>query len=219
MLLSEQLPANTIVNRIIPKNAFDIYTHTKQKKQMVDLIERIRWTNKLSLETINVSGKELLEIQLFEVELRKDDRVADLLQVIDKAIPYHIIFQLNYKDKSFISVSKKHKHPADENSAVIDWTFSTDWFDHSNNSYALKLERSLDFIFLDFCTQLSGHEGKAKTIDELIRFEAKADELKKSISKIKSKITGSKQFNKRVELNIQLNDKELQLLQHLKGQL
>ena len=30
------LPASTIVNRFIPKNAFDDYTNTKQKKKFVE---------------------------------------------------------------------------------------------------------------------------------------------------------------------------------------
>lgn len=216
MSLSEQLPVKTVVNRVVPKNAFDSYTNTKQKKQMVDLIERIRWTNKLSLETINLSGKEITEIQLFEIELRKKENVSDLLQVIDKAIPYHVIFQLRYLDKRLISTSKKHQHPGNENTAIIDWTFSTDWFNTKDDNYALKLERSLDHIFLDFCKLISGRDRNAKTIDELITFEAKADQLIKSINKIKSRITTSKQFNRRVELNIELNKLESQLDEHLK---
>ena len=45
------LPKQTQVNKSIPKNAFDSYINSKQKKLFVDIIERIRWTNKLSVET------------------------------------------------------------------------------------------------------------------------------------------------------------------------
>ncbi|QHS56811.1 DUF4391 domain-containing protein [Mucilaginibacter sp. 14171R-50] len=211
MSLSEQLPVKTVVNRVIPKNAFDSYTNTKQKKQMVDLIERIRWTNKLSLETINLSGKEITEIQLFEIELRKKESVSDLLKVMDKAIPYHVIFQLHYADESLISTSKKHTHPGDEDTAVIDWTFSTDWFDNKDDNYALKLERNLDYIFLDFCKQLSGRNDKAKSINDLIVFETKIGELTRSITKLNTGISSCKQFNKKVELNTELNKKREQL--------
>lgn len=211
MSLSEQLSAKTVVNRVVPKNAFDSYTNTKQKKQMVDLIDRIRWTNKLSLETINLSGKEITEIQLFEIELRKKDNISDLLQVIDKAIPYHVIFQLRYADKSLISTSKKHQHPGDENTAVIDWTFSTEWFETRSNNYALRLERNLDYIFLDFCKQLSGRNDNAKSINDLIVFETKISELTRSITKLKAGISSCKQFNKKVELNSQLQKRILEL--------
>ncbi len=214
MSLSKQLPTKTVVNRIVPKNAFDTYTNTNQKKQMVNLIERIRWTNKLSLETINLSGKEITEIQIFEIELRKKENVSSILQIIDKAIPYYIIFQLRYADKILISTSKKHQHPGDENTAVVDWTFSTDWFDNKSNRYALKLERSLDHIFLDFCRQLSGRYNNARSINDLISFESKYSELNKAIIKIKSNIASCRQFNKKVELNTELNKKmkEIDLL-------
>jgi len=211
MPLSEQLPAKTVVNRIVPKNAFDSYTNTKQKRQMVDLIERIRWTNKLSWETINLSGKDITEIQLFEIELRKQDNVSDLLQVMDKAIPYHLIFQLNYEDKSLISTSKKHQHPGDENTAVIDWTFSTGWFDATCDNYALKLERNLDHIYFEFCIQLTGRDFKSKSISDLITLETELSDLNKAIAKLKSNIASCKQFNKKVQLNIELNNKVSEL--------
>jgi hypothetical protein len=214
MSLAKQLPFNTIVNRVIPKNAFDSYTNVRQKKQMIELIERIRWTNKLSLETINLSGREISEIQIFEIELRKKEYIVDLLQVIDKAIPYHVIFQISYGDMTYISTSKKHPHPGDENTSVIDWTFSTEWFDIKNQTYFLKLERSLDHIFLAFCKRLSGQDTGAKTMEEQIAFSAKTNELIKSIGKIKSRLLSCKQFNKRVELNIELQSKELELQRH-----
>ena len=42
------LPDATRVNRVVPKNAFDKYTNSKQKKRFKDVVQRISWTNKLS---------------------------------------------------------------------------------------------------------------------------------------------------------------------------
>jgi len=52
------LPKHTVVNKIIPKNAFDNYANTKQKKLFIENVEKIRWINKLSKETVNLSGNE-----------------------------------------------------------------------------------------------------------------------------------------------------------------
>lgn len=38
------LPPFTYVNRAIPKNAFDPYTGTKEKKEFVEKVDKIRWT-------------------------------------------------------------------------------------------------------------------------------------------------------------------------------
>lgn len=198
------LPKHTQVNRVVPKNSFDAFTNTKQKRLFSTVIERIRWTNKLSKETINLSGDDVKEIQIFVVELHKKEMVEPLLDIIDRAIPYHIIFILLYEDELMISTSKKHQHPANENQAVIDWTFRSEWF--TDNSYSLNLKQSLDDTFSDFCLQLSGK--KKMSIDELIEYEAKLKELEKQKTKLEAAIRTAKQFNKKVELNIKLTEIE-----------
>jgi hypothetical protein len=183
-------------------------------KQMVDLIERIKWSNKLSRETINLEGKEIQEIQIFEIELRKQDDITGLLQVVDKAISYPIIFNLQFKDNVCLVASQKHKNPVNEDVAVIDWTFSTGWFKKEKHIYRLNLERNLDFIFLDFCKQLANSERNIGSMLELVSFEKKFYELSKSILKLRTAISKATQFNQKVKLNIDLQTqlKKLQLL-------
>ncbi|MDZ7847391.1 MAG: DUF4391 domain-containing protein [Owenweeksia sp.] len=41
------LPKKTEVKRVVPKNAFDRYTSTRQKKLFTDKVHRITWTHKL----------------------------------------------------------------------------------------------------------------------------------------------------------------------------
>lgn len=206
------LPSKSMVNRIVPKNAFDDFTNTRQKKQIVDLIERIKWTHKLSIDTVNLAGKEISEIQIFEIELRKKDKIAELLQVIDKAIPYPIIFYLCHRNEIAISASLKHRHPANEDLSVIDWTFSTnDWIKDISDQFKPKLERSLDYVFFTFCKNLSGRFNSAKTVAHLATLERKYSDLAKAIEKQKYAVTACKQFNKKVELNTELLKMQAQL--------
>ena len=118
------LPISTNVNRFIPKNAFDAFTSAKQKKKFTDVIDKITWLNKLSKETINLTGKEVLELQIFEIKLKEECYPKDLLDIIDKSIPYQIIFVLSYHDIILISTSKKHNHPLNQDNAVVDWSFA-----------------------------------------------------------------------------------------------
>ena len=196
------LPKHTQVNRVVPKNSFDNYTNTKQKKLFVEVLERIRWTNKLSKETINLAGNDIKEIQVFVLELHKKDKVDQILEIIDKSIPYHIIFVLIFEDELMISASKKHTHPANDNLSVIDWTFNSGWF--FDYPYVLNLKKSLDETFSDFCLQLSGK--KKMTIDELIEYEAKLKSLNTEKAKLEIAIKKAKQFNKKVELNMKLTE-------------
>lgn len=207
------LPSTTKVNRVIPKNAFDKYTNTRQKKLFSDLIARITWTHKLSPQTINLQAKEIQEIQIFQVELKTKTDIQAVLAIIDKAIPYTIIFIVEFDDSMFISTSTKHAHPVNEDNSVIDWTFKTDWFLKSENKYSLTLKKSLDSVYQDLCVQISGKPTMAnKPIEVLIEFKREILILEKEIARLKTGIKNGKQFNYKVDLNIKLKEVEKQLL-------
>lgn len=206
------LPQQTIINKVVPKNAFDNYTNTKEKALFSSLISRITWINKLSEETLNLAGQDILEIQIFSVELKEHGDPKTLFDIIDKSIPYHIIFVVKYKESVFISTSKKHPHPADENNSVIDWTFRSVWFNANKNQFVLNLKKSIDAVYLDFCNQLSGHpEKKEKSLDSLIDLNRRVDKLNKEIDSLKAAIARSKQFNHKVDLNMKLKEVEREL--------
>ena len=133
-----QLPPTTLVNRVIPKNAFDNYTSSKQKRLFTEKLAKIKWENKLSAQTINLGGKDVKEIQIFSVALKEKEQFGDILQIIDRSIPYPIIFVVTCEDLRMISLSKKHAHPTNENIAVIDWTFTSDWFTANKNPYQVE---------------------------------------------------------------------------------
>jgi len=207
------LPTSTKVNRVIPKNAFDKYTNTRQKKLFSDLIARITWTHKLSPQTINLQAKEIQEIQIFQVELKTMTDIQAVLAIIDKAIPYTIVFIVEFDESMYISTSTKHPHPVNEDNAVIDWTFKTDWFLKTENKYSLHLQKSLDSVHHDLCVQISGKPAMSnKPIDELIEFKREILILEKEIVRLKSGIKNGKQFNHKVDLNIKLKEAEDQLL-------
>lgn len=204
-----ELPRHTIVNKVIPKNSFDSYTNTKQKKLFVEVVERIKWLHKLSKETINIKGIDVNEIQIFEIELRQKEKIEVLLDVIDKAIPYHIIFILRFNNERLVSLARKHTHPTNENQSVIDWTFRSPWFSVDNIPLELKLKGSLDDVFNDLCFQISGK--KKKSITELIQYEEELKRLKDEVIKLESAIKRSKQFNEKVQLNLKLQNIHAQL--------
>ena len=149
-----ELPKSTIVNRFIPKNAFDDFTNSSQKKKFTDTIDKITWLNKLSKDTINLNGNAVKEIQIFEIKLKTKEKIQTLLNVIDKAIPYHIIFIVTFGEETYLSTSKKHNHINNENIAVIDWNFISDWQHNKEKKISLNLKESIDFIYTDFCSAL-----------------------------------------------------------------
>jgi hypothetical protein len=206
------LPHTAKVNRVIPKNAFDNYTTSKQKKLFTELIARITWTHKLSPDTINLEAKDIKEIQVFKIELKVKQEIQPILDIIDKSIPYNIIFVVEHDSMIYISTSAKHPHSTNEDKSVIDWTFKTDWFSPPENKYTLQLKKSIDAVFHDFCIQLTGNSTLGdKPLADLIEFKKKVESLEKEIARLKSGIAGSKQFNNKVDLNLKLKAKENEL--------
>jgi hypothetical protein len=206
------LPARTKVGRVVPKNAFDEYTNTKQKKLFTDCIRRITWTHKLSEDTVNLDTKDIQEIQVFKVELKQKSDIPIILEVINKSIPYHSVFWVEHNQEAYISTASKHPHPTNDDVAVIDWTFTSDWFNKDNNTFAFNLKGSLDAVFKDLCVQLTGKPELGKqSLNSILKIQQEVDRLKKEISKFKSAISKSKQFNEKVDLNLKLKTAQKEL--------
>ena len=206
------LPIRTKVGRIVPKNAFDDYINTKLKKQFTDDIQRITWTHKLSRETLNLEGKDIKEIQVFKIELKEDTEIPKILEIINKAIPYHIVFWIEFNNQAYISTAAKHPHPTNDDISVIDWTFTSDWFEKNKNNYVLNLIGSLDSVFKDLCVQLTGKADLSeKPMDLILENQQEVDRLQKEIARLETAISRSKQFNKKVELNLRLRKAEKEL--------
>ena len=200
-----KLPASTIVDKIIPKNSFEEYATAKQRKLLSSYVARIKWLNKISTQTVNLQGKEINEIQIFELELKEKFNINELLALINKVIPYQILFVLRFNEEVMYSVSKKHIHPANENQAVVDWTFSTTWTNVIDDQFEIQLSKTLDFVFQDICFKISGkNRSKEKDIETLIAKEQQLKQLNSEIEKTQKAIDKCRQFNKRVELNQKL---------------
>ena len=206
------LPPTTVVNKVVPKNSFDKYINTKQKKLFSEFIEKIRWANKLSKQTIRLEGKDVNEIQVFEISLKKKTAADDLLNIIDRHIPYHIIFVLLFENEVLYSAAQKHTHPVSDESSVLDWRFSSNWVNQDESLFRLNLKINLDEVFADFCLQITGKEKRQnQTLSQVIIIEQNRKLLLYEINKLEADIKGCKQFNKKVELNLKLQSKKAEL--------
>ena len=206
------LPASTIVQRIVPKNSFDSFTNRKQKDLFTRDIAKITWSNSLSTTTTNLPSKDISEIQIFTIALKERKDITILLNVIDKAIPYHIIFIVEFETSIYISTSSKHPSPINEIKSVIDWTFKSDWHNKNKKRYTLELKRNLDYVFYEFCRQLSLKSNRSiKNINDLVQYNLQISALIKDIEETQKSIASCRQFNKKVEMNLKLKQLEEQM--------
>jgi len=203
------LPISAKYERVIPKNAFDEYTNTKQKTLFKDQVLRITWLYKLSKDTINLGYNAIDELHVFVVELKEWTTIKPILEIIDKAIPYHIIFVVRYDNESYVSTSAKHIQKSDTDMAVIDHTFTSGWYSDDELPYSINLQESIDSSYKDFCSQLCDRQiSPDKSLSDLVAEEIEIRKIKNEIKLLKSKVKKCKQFNKKVELNMQLKKVE-----------
>lgn len=90
------LPASTIVDRVVSKEK--IYSHgdvnSSVKRKFIDQIDKIVWSNKISPQTLNVSSGQYDEIEVFQIYLKNGQIDNKVLNIIDGAIPYLVLFVL-----------------------------------------------------------------------------------------------------------------------------
>ena len=96
------LPKSTEFNKRIPKQKFyeNIAVTPAMKKAFVEQIRIIYWRNKIATTTLNLAaGGQVTEIEVFEVRLSAPELDESVLRQIDREIPYHILFLLEYEGK------------------------------------------------------------------------------------------------------------------------
>lgn len=213
------LPKTTEFNKRIPKQKFyDNLTVTPAlKKVFIDQIKTIYWRNKIAASTTNLApGTVVTELEVFEVRLNSQILDDSFLCQIDKEIPYHILFILEYEGKYKAVIGYKEESGGNTVFKVNRY-YSTEWVDE--DALPLKLKGlSVDSVYENFVRQIAGDALAATTSGETLKEAVDRDEkhqaLQTQIAKLQKKIKSEKQLNKQMELNAQLKKlkKELEVL-------
>lgn len=214
-----QLPSSTLVNRKIPKNKFyeKLQANHHLKELFIEQVESIIWKHKLSKDTIRLEPKEdIEEIQIFEVHLKEQTYSLDLLRSIDKAIPYPILHVLIYDGQAKLAIAYKERNQTDDNRSVIRSYHETDW--QPVESIELNIFQGLDLkaVYENIIRQLLPNKMKPEIeLSAVLERQAHIDKLTRECQRLESKLRAEKQFNKKVELNMELQRKRKELNQLL----
>ena len=216
-----KFPQQAKVDRLIPKNKFyeQGKANTKIEQLFVDQVENIRWAYKLASSTIHLQDQEdLKEIQIFRVKSRVEDLDVSILSFIDKLILTPIIFEVVYQDKVKVVATYKRLNQADKTKAVIGQYYASGWLEDVNR-VELPLYLKLADLYEHFIAQIlpitssedSGDDDESVSIELKLQKAQQLESLQKQLDKLKSKLRNEKQFNRRVELNKQLQNLQLQI--------
>lgn len=197
-------PKSTEFNKRIPKQKFyeNIAVTPAMKKAFVEQIRIIYWRNKIATATLNLAaGEQVTEIEVFEVRLSAPELDESVLRQIDREIPYHILFLLEYEGKYRAVIGYKEA-AAGKTAFKVDRYYSTEWL--GEDDLPVHLEGlTLDAIYENFVRQIAGTAltgEKDTTLKESIEQQKQREQLEKQIAALEAKIRKEKQPKKKFEL-------------------
>lgn len=205
-----ELPKSTEFNKKIPKQKFyeNLEISPSLKKIFIEQIDKIIWNNKIASSTTNLADGSLVkEIQVFEIFLKSPNLDDELLRHIDRAVPYHIVFILEYQGRYKACISYKEAATSGNRAFKVNSYYYTDWLDKQN--LPLKLDGlNLDAAYENFVRQIAGETLQKMVSDESLKDSVARSEqkelLQKQILALESKIRKEKQLNKQMQINNEL---------------
>lgn len=214
------LPKTTEFNKRIPKQKFyeNMDISPALKKVFVEQVKIIYWRNKIATSTTNLAtGNDVTELEVFEVRLNSPVLDDGLLRQIDREIPYHILFLLEYQRKYQAWIGYKEAAASGNKAFKVNGYYHTEWLEE--DELPLKLEGlSVDAVYENFVRQIAGDKLKSEATGESLKESVARDEqkqaLQKQIDTLKAKIRKEKQLNKQMQMNNELKKlkKELEIL-------
>lgn len=198
------LPVSTEFNKRIQKQKFyeNIAVTPAMKKAFVEQIKIIYWRNKIAATTLNLAaGEQVTEIEVFEMRLSAPELDESVLRQIDREIPYHILFLLEYEGKYRAVIG--YKEAATGKTAFkVDRYYSTDWLDEDDLPVHLD-GLSLDAVYENFVRQIAGEvlaDKNGTTLKESVEQQKQREQIEKQTATLEAKIRKEKQPKKKFEL-------------------
>jgi len=193
-----KLPESAKVNKFIPKTQFynRVFITKKLKDDFINKVQKIVWKYKLAEDTINIKKTEKVEeIQIFDIELKEKTTLKNILQIIDKVIPYPILFIINFQDEKQYAVSLKESN-------TINGYYFSEWNEEIDFDFTgASLEKVYQKIIKKF---IKGIKEEKKDFNDIIEEDNKVKNLKSDIQILGNKLAKEKQFNRKVEINKEL---------------
>ena len=211
-------PTKARFGRKIPKSKLyeNASVNTKLKDKFVNQIEKIVWQYKLAPDTLNLDAtNKVPEIQIFNIFLKTKEVDQALLEVIDKAIPLPIIFQIHKGNKVKIKAAYKRPSESANNKWVIESYFESEWLDKYSTKQpmpqALDLGKLYEQILKSLMPVEVTNSKTTQTIDEQVGIINQINSLQKELDKLNSKYKKEKQHNRQFEINKQIKLKQKEL--------
>ena len=118
-----------------------------------DQIDSIYWAQAGTGYHQRESGTSVLEIQILQIRLKTESLDESVITLIDREIPYHLVFVVCYQDYGQLWIATKNEAKNREDKYKVNQYYKTEWMPLEKLS--LKLEGiNLDQIYESFILQI-----------------------------------------------------------------
>ena len=186
------LPKKCFVNKFIPKKVFyeKVGVSSKVKDEFVNVVDRITWLYKLSEDIIGITKtEEIEEIQIFQIDVKEKRIPLSVIKTITKGVQYKILFIIKFQNEYCYAIK-------------VEDIYNSEWNDNIDfdfNAINLKI------LYENIVKKIIKEDTNEKSFSKIIEDNTYKLELEKKINKLQQKIKSEKQFNRKVELNRELN--------------
>lgn len=209
---------STIYKKLFYENA-DL--STSDKLLFTDTINKVTWLYCLKPETINIAPykdevRDYPEIEVIEILVNKDYKLKRVAEIIMRTIPYPMLLIFKLEDKRQFYAAHQRNSQSDNSKNTIEEFLSTDWLE-SESSLFVKLDikqmRFANFfaLYSDIVDAISIFN--LSTImpseEHITGVEARElsnqiEEVAQKIASLRSRLKKEVQFNRKMELNIEI---------------
>jgi uncharacterized protein YlxW (UPF0749 family) len=153
-------------------------------------------------------GKDVTEIEVFEVKLNIPTLDEAVLKQIDREIPYHILFVLEYENQFQAWIGYKEAAGSGTAAFKVNKYYHTEWM--LEDELPIKLEGlNIQTVYENFVRQIAGEalqSSQTESLKESVERDKQAEGLRKQIDKLQTKIRQEKQLNRQMQMNAELKD-------------
>ena len=210
-------PKSTEFNKKMPKQRLyeNLSISPAIKRLFIDQISAIYWSNKLSPATMNIAaGSTVVEIEVFRIVLIGENISEAVLKLIDKGIPYHIIFDLEYKDKHrFVAA---YKEITENGTCTLSSKYYySDWADQCNGDLHIN-GLTMDAVYEGLIRQIAVNDvtPTGDSLKEDIAESERRKKLEAEIARLEKQVRSEKQPKKKFDIYQEIK----RLQQHLEQQ-
>lgn len=208
-------PAAGAFGKRVPKEK--LYSHGATggaRELLVAQVQRITWAYKLAEATINLPASAAVpEIQVLVIDAKTDDVSDRALTVIDKAVPFPIIFEVarGAGDSTQVRMTASHKQLG-SGAPKLSSYFSTAWLDADAERVPLPTAIGLDGLYAALLEPLSPIAARpGESLSEVAARLDSVRKLEREVAVLERKLRAAAQLNRKIELRRELKERQAAL--------